>query len=154
MDPLKRRISNVVVRIWAGYRDSDYSLLLEWRVELCCLRYIGKELRDLPSGLPNNMIIFGFENGYYTAPDEDEATEHPHSQFIEPTATISGGTGVSRSYTYETVMRLNNLHECIADTKKSRDEIKHSIESAMNKDNAPMILVSNPEGTHRPIRQC
>ncbi|KAG0289437.1 hypothetical protein BGZ97_006465, partial [Linnemannia gamsii] len=140
LDPLKRRIGSVVVRIWAGYRDSEYFLLLEWKVELCCLRYIGKDLRDLPSGLPNNMILFGFESGYYTAADEDEPTDHPHTYALEPVATIPGGGGVSRSYTYETVMRLNNLHECIADTKKSRDEIKHSIESAMNKENAPMIL--------------
>ncbi|KAG9068828.1 hypothetical protein KI688_011114 [Linnemannia hyalina] len=141
LDPSKRRICSIVVRIWASYRDSDYCLLLEWKVELCCLRYIGKELRDLPSGLPNNMILFEFESGYYTAADEDEPTEHPHTHSLEPVATIpGGGGGVSRSYTYETVMRLNNLHECIADTKKSRDEIKHSIESAMNKENAPMIL--------------
>ncbi|KAF9912800.1 hypothetical protein EC991_008662 [Linnemannia zychae] len=139
LDPLKRRIGSVVIRIWAGYRDSEYFVLLEWRVELCCLRYIGKELRDLPSGLPNNMILFGFESGFYTAPDEDEPTEHPHNQSMEPIATIPGA-GVSRSYTYETVMRLNNLHECIADTKQSRDEIKHSIEAAMSKENAPMIL--------------
>lgn len=111
-------------------------------MELCCLRYIGKELRDLPSGLPNNIILFGFESGYYTAADEDEPTDHPHTHSLEPVATIpGGGGGVRRSYTYETVMRLNNLHECIADTKTSRDEIKHSIESAMNKENAPMILV-------------
>ncbi|KAF9154827.1 hypothetical protein BG015_011849 [Linnemannia schmuckeri] len=139
LDPSKRRIGSIVIRIWAGYRDSDYFLLLEWKVELCCLRYIGKELRDLPSGLPNNMILFGFESGYYTAADEDELMDHPHMHSLEPVATIPGG-GVSRSYTYETVMRLNNLHECIMDTKKSRDEIKHSIESAMNKENAPMIL--------------
>lgn len=142
LDPLKRRICSIVVRIWAGYHDSDYFLLLEWKVELCCLRYIGKDLRDLPSGLPNNMILFGFESGYYTAADEDEPTDHPHTHALEPVATIPGGGGVRHSYTYETVMRLNNLHECIADTKKSRDEIKHSIESAMNKENAPMILVS------------
>ncbi|KAK3847189.1 MAG: UV radiation resistance protein and autophagy-related subunit 14-domain-containing protein [Linnemannia gamsii] len=139
LDPLKRRIGSIIVRIWAGYRDSEYFVLLEWKVELCCLRYIGKELRDLPSGLPNNMILFGFESGYYTAPDEDEQTDHPHTQALEPVANIPGA-GVRRSYTYETVMRLNNLHECIADTKKSRDEIKHSIEAAMNKENAPMIL--------------
>ncbi|KAF9132095.1 hypothetical protein BGW39_000814 [Mortierella sp. 14UC] len=139
LDPSKRRIGSVVVRIWAGFRESDYFVLLEWKVELCCLRYIGKELRDLPSGLPNNMILFEFESGYYTAPDEDEPTDHPHTQSLEPIATIPGA-GMSRSYTYETVMRLNNLHECIADTKKSRDEIKHSIEAAMNRENAPMIL--------------
>ncbi|KAG0251299.1 hypothetical protein BG011_007720 [Mortierella polycephala] len=50
------------------------------------------------------------------------------------------GVGVRQSYTYESVMRLNNLHECIEDTKKSRDEIKHNIELTLTKENAPMIM--------------
>ncbi|KAF9925558.1 hypothetical protein FBU30_004671 [Linnemannia zychae] len=139
LNPSKRRMNSVVVRIWAGYQQSEYCLLLEWKVDLCCLRYIGKELRDLPSGLPNNMIIFVFESGFYTAPDDDEPTDHPHAPPMEPITSLSN-SGLTQSYTYETVMRLNNLHECIADTKKSRDEIKHSIETAMKKENAPMIL--------------
>ncbi|KAG0300608.1 hypothetical protein BGZ98_009048, partial [Dissophora globulifera] len=138
-DPVKRRSSNVVARIWAGQGGSDFFLLLEWRIDLCCLRYIGKELRDLPTSLPNNTILFGFENGFYTAPDDDEPLDHPHASIQEPIASTLGG-GVSPSYTYESVMRLNNLHECIADTKKSRDEIKHNIEVALKKDNAPMIM--------------
>ncbi|KAI8604472.1 UV radiation resistance protein and autophagy-related subunit 14-domain-containing protein [Dissophora ornata] len=139
MDPTARRSSNVVVRIWASHRGSDYFPLLEWRVDLCCLRFIGKELRDLPTSLPNNTIIFEFENGFYTAPDDDDMADHPHVPQLEPIATMLGG-GVSPSYTYESVMRLNNLHECIADTKKSRDEIKLNIEVALNKENAPMLM--------------
>ncbi|KAI7827051.1 UV radiation resistance protein and autophagy-related subunit 14-domain-containing protein [Gamsiella multidivaricata] len=138
-DQTKRRLSNVITRIWAGYSGSDYYLLLEWRVDLCCLRFIGRELRDLPTSLPNNTILYGFDNGFYTAPDDDDMVVHPHLSLTEPIATLPGG-GVSPSYTYESVMRLNNLHECIADTKKSRDEIKHNIELALNKENAPMIM--------------
>jgi len=114
--------------------------LLEWRVDLCCLRYIGKELRDLPTSLPNNMILFGFENGYYTAPDDDDMAEHPHLSLLEP-MTPGTSVGIIPSYTYDAVMRLNNLHECIADTRHSRDEIKHNLEAGLNKENAPMIMV-------------
>ncbi|KAF9394681.1 hypothetical protein CPC16_010596 [Podila verticillata] len=133
-----KRSNSVTVKIWAGLRGSEASLLLEWRVQLCCLRFIGKELRDIPAGLPNNTILFGFENGFYTAPDdEDMMDHHDHSNAQD---SIPPHTITSRSYTYESVMRLNNLHECIADTKKSRDEIKNNIEVALNKDNAPMIM--------------
>ncbi|KAG0232559.1 hypothetical protein BGX31_005110 [Mortierella sp. GBA43] len=140
-DLTKRRSSHVIVRIWAGHRGSDFYLLLEWRVDLCCLRYIGKELRDLPTSLPNNTILFGFENGFYTAPDDDDMADHPHTSLPEPISTAPGtAVGVVASYTYDAVMRLNNLHECIADTKQSRDDIKHDIETALNKENAPMIM--------------
>ncbi|KAG0016027.1 hypothetical protein BGZ82_001217 [Podila clonocystis] len=135
-----KRSNSVTVKIWAGLHGSETSLLLEWRVQLCCLRFIGKELRDIPAGLPNNTILFGFENGFYTAPDEEDMVDpHDHSNAQD---SIPPHSITSRSYTYESVMRLNNLHECIADTKKSRDEIKHNIEVALNKDNAPMIMGS------------
>ncbi|KAF9573631.1 hypothetical protein EC968_008268 [Mortierella alpina] len=139
MDSIARRSNSVIVRIWAGHDGSEYFNLLEWRVDLCCLRYIGKDLRDLPAGLPNNTILFGFESGFYTAPDEDDMLDHPHTTVQEPLASIPG-VNLKRSYTYECVMRLNNLHECIADTKESRNEIKRNIEAALVKENAPMIL--------------
>ncbi|KAF9435993.1 hypothetical protein BGZ76_005078 [Entomortierella beljakovae] len=137
-DPSKRRSSHVVIRIWGGLCESDYVVLLEWRIDLCCLRFIGKELQDLPTSLPNNTILFEFTNGFYTAPDEDDVSEHPHTS-LEPS---SGAIvyGAVPSYTYDSVMRLNNLHECIADTKRSRDEIKHNIELALNKESAPLIM--------------
>ncbi|KAK3817229.1 MAG: UV radiation resistance protein and autophagy-related subunit 14-domain-containing protein [Benniella sp.] len=140
-DLTRRRSNNVNVRIWAGHRGSDFFLLLEWRVDLCCLRYIGKELRDLPTSLPNNMILFGFENGYYTAPDDDDMAEHPHLSLLEPISMTPGTpVGIIPSYTYDAVMRLNNLHECIADTRHSRDEIKHNLEAGLNRENASMIM--------------
>ncbi|KAF9965032.1 hypothetical protein BGZ70_005524 [Mortierella alpina] len=139
VDLTARRSNSVIIRIWAGYRGSDHYNLLEWRVDLCCLQYIGKDLRDIPAGLPNNTILFGFESGFYTAPDEDDVLDHPHTTTQEPIASIPG-MSLKRSYTYECVMRLNNLHECIADTRESRNEIKRNIEGALVKENAPMIL--------------
>ncbi|KAG0001504.1 hypothetical protein BGZ79_004573 [Entomortierella chlamydospora] len=138
-DQSKRRSSNIVIRIWAGNGGSNYFVLLEWRLDLCCLRFIGKELQDLPTSLPNNTVLFRFPDGFYTAPDEEDTMEHPHTPLLGPASTVMG-FGVVPSYTYESVMRLNNLHECIADTKKSRDEIKHNIELALNKENAPLIM--------------
>jgi len=101
---------------------------------------VGKELRDIPVGLPNNTILVRFDNGFYAAPDEDGQTDHPHT-YVHALGVVSGSGGARRSYTYESATRLNNLHECIADTKKSRDEIKHNIDLALNKENAPLIMV-------------
>ncbi|KAF9897491.1 hypothetical protein BX616_005511, partial [Lobosporangium transversale] len=144
-DPAKRRSNNVTIRIWAGHCGSDFYPLLEWRVDLCCLRFIGKELRDLPTSLPNNTILFGFHDGFYTAPDEGDTVEHAFHASVtaEPTIVIlgSGSGGLVQSYSYDSVMRLNNLHECIADTKRSRDEVKHNIELALNKEDAPMTML-------------
>jgi hypothetical protein len=145
LDQTKRRSSNVTIRIWAGCKDSDFYLLLEWQLELCCLQFVGKELRDIPVGLPNNTILIRFDNGFYTAPDEDDVTtDHPHLSVNGITALRPGA---KKSYTYESATRLNNLHECIADTKKSRDEIKHNIDLALNKENAPLIMVRDTDQT-------
>ncbi|KAF9348014.1 hypothetical protein BGX34_002753 [Mortierella sp. NVP85] len=87
------------------------------------------------------MILFGFENGYYTAPDDDDMAEHPHPSLLEPISMTPGtSVGIIPSYTYDAVMKLNNLHECIADTRHSRDEIKQNLEAGLNKENAPMIM--------------
>lgn len=113
-------------------------------MDLCCLQFVGKGLRDIPVGLPNNTILIRFDDGFYTAPDEDDMSDHPH--------TLAGGYGAAlgprarQSYTYESATRLNNLHECIADTKKSRDEIKHNIDVALSKENAPLIMVNVRSG--------
>lgn len=109
-------------------------------MDLCCLQFVGKGLRDIPVGLPNNTILIRFDDGFYTAPDEDDVTDHPHASASGFGATM--GSRAKQSYTYESATRLNNLHECIADTKKSRDEIKHNIDLALSKENAPLIMVN------------
>ncbi|KAG0347943.1 hypothetical protein BG004_006506 [Podila humilis] len=138
------RSSSVTIKIWAGLRGSEATLLLEWKVQLCCLRFIGNDLRTIPSGLPNNTIIFGFENGFYTASDDEDVIDHTAHSGVQDSIPAPPNLA-RRSYTYESVMRLNNLHECVADTKKSRDEIKNNIDMALKKDNASIVMVFHPE---------
>ncbi|KAF9974808.1 hypothetical protein BGZ73_001712 [Actinomortierella ambigua] len=137
----RRRPGRLVIRIWACPQGSEYCPLLEWRMELCCLRYIGQELRNIPGSFPENTIIIGLEDGFYTAPDEDDMPEHPH---LPPPPIFDPHDRLQhigkRSYNYESVMRLNNLHECIVDTEKSRDEIKQNIEVTLVSANDQLLF--------------
>ncbi|TWW74103.1 UV radiation resistance-associated gene protein p63 [Takifugu flavidus] len=61
-DLLDTSASCFVVRIWGG-QEEQYTLLLEWKVNLDGLRYTGQQIR---SRNPNE-IIFGLNDGYYAA---------------------------------------------------------------------------------------
>ncbi|KAF9161732.1 hypothetical protein DFQ26_004198 [Actinomortierella ambigua] len=138
----RRRPGRLVIRIWACPQGSEFCLLLEWRMELCCLRYIGQELRDIPTSFPENTIIIGLEDGFYTAPDDDDMPEHPHlapPPVFDPLDRLQHAGKLS--YNYESVMRLNNLHECIVDTERSRDEIKQNIETSLSSANDQLLFV-------------
>ncbi|CAF91221.1 unnamed protein product, partial [Tetraodon nigroviridis] len=61
-DLLDTSASCFVVRIWGG-QEEQYTLLIEWKVNLDGLRYTGQQIR---SRNPNE-IIFGLNDGYYAA---------------------------------------------------------------------------------------
>ncbi|KAG0227444.1 hypothetical protein BGW42_002952 [Actinomortierella wolfii] len=142
MDKRRKWPGRLVIRMWTRSQEAtEFCPLLEWRMELCCLRYIGQELRDIPGSFPDNTIILGLEDGFYTAPDDDDMPEHPHlapPPIFDPLDRLQ--YSVKRSYNYESVMRLNNLHECIADTEESRDEIKQNIEASLKSANTQLLL--------------
>ncbi|KAG0231559.1 hypothetical protein BGW41_002162 [Actinomortierella wolfii] len=148
MDKRRKRPGRLVIRMWTRSQEAtEFCPLLEWRMELCCLRYIGQELRDIPGSFPDNTIILGLEDGFYTAPDDDDMPEHPHlapPPIFDPLDRLQ--YSVKRSYNYESVMRLNNLHECIADTEESRDEIKQNIEASLKSANTQLLLLLNSQG--------
>ncbi|CAG8497673.1 10442_t:CDS:2 [Cetraspora pellucida] len=45
-----------------------------------------------------------------------------------------------RSYTYDAVMRLNNIESCLIDMKKSRDEVITNIDQVLEREKTKLIL--------------
>uniref|UniRef100_A0A670Y6P8 UV radiation resistance associated n=1 Tax=Pseudonaja textilis TaxID=8673 RepID=A0A670Y6P8_PSETE len=61
-DRLDTSVSCFVVRIWGGKNDT-YQLLIEWKVNLDGLKYLGQQIHARSP----NEIIFGLNDGYYGA---------------------------------------------------------------------------------------
>ncbi|XP_032094368.1 UV radiation resistance-associated protein-like, partial [Thamnophis elegans] len=61
-DRLDTSVSCFVVRIWGGKNDT-YQLLIEWKVTLDGLKYLGQQIHARSP----NEIIFGLNDGYYGA---------------------------------------------------------------------------------------
>ncbi|OBS72439.1 hypothetical protein A6R68_12978, partial [Neotoma lepida] len=64
-DRLDTSVSCFVVKIWGGKEDA-YQLLIEWKVYLDGLKYLGQQIH----ARNQNEIIFGLNDGYYGAPFE------------------------------------------------------------------------------------
>ncbi|OWK17954.1 UVRAG, partial [Cervus elaphus hippelaphus] len=64
-DRLDTSVSCFVVKIWGGKEDV-YQLLIEWKVCLDGLKYLGQQIH----ARNQNEIIFGLNDGYYGAPFE------------------------------------------------------------------------------------
>uniref|UniRef100_A0A7N4NW67 UV radiation resistance associated n=1 Tax=Sarcophilus harrisii TaxID=9305 RepID=A0A7N4NW67_SARHA len=69
-DHLDTSVSCFVVRIWGGKKDL-FQLLIEWKVSLDGLKYMGQQIH----ARNQNEIIFGLNDGYYGAPFENKKKE-------------------------------------------------------------------------------
>ncbi|KAG9304787.1 hypothetical protein G9A89_016817 [Geosiphon pyriformis] len=59
---------------------------------------------------------------------------------MEETVSEAKSPRGKRSYTYDTLMRLNNVENCLIDTRKSRDTIMNNIEHLLKKENNKLCL--------------
>ncbi|KAI9004838.1 UV radiation resistance protein and autophagy-related subunit 14-domain-containing protein [Phycomyces nitens] len=135
--------------IRAGHKDRStdsaegFQLLLEWKVELNGLVYIGKTLQNVCVGYPENTLIFELDDGFYSAPDivsklnsSSKRTSVVEST-IEPdnsSVNTESSQTKKRSYTYTNIVRLCTLKECLFDTQKSTDEVRQAIGDILETD--------------------
>ncbi|XP_042685809.1 UV radiation resistance-associated protein-like isoform X3 [Centrocercus urophasianus] len=66
-DRLDTSVSCFVVRIWGGKKE-HFQLLIEWKVNLDGLKYLGQQIHARNP----NEIIFGLNDGYYGASYEQK----------------------------------------------------------------------------------
>ncbi|XP_010075727.1 PREDICTED: UV radiation resistance-associated gene protein-like, partial [Pterocles gutturalis] len=66
-DRLDTSVSCFVVRIWGGKKE-HFQLLIEWKVNLDGLKYLGQQIHARNP----NEIIFGLNDGYYGASFEQK----------------------------------------------------------------------------------
>ncbi|KAI8979721.1 UV radiation resistance protein and autophagy-related subunit 14-domain-containing protein [Mycotypha africana] len=122
-----------------------FQLLLEWQLDLNALSKIGNSNSDLHFSFPKNTLIFELDDGFYTAPviktlimNQSQRTSMLELDNLnQDNVSIRSGSSISRSkrsYTYNSLMKLNTLMECIFDTRKSADEIRESIQEILTEE--------------------
>ncbi|XP_003225478.1 UV radiation resistance-associated gene protein isoform X1 [Anolis carolinensis] len=121
-DRLDTSVSCFVVRIWGGKNDT-YQLLIEWKVNLDGLKYVGQQIR---AHSPNE-IIFGLNDGYYGASYEQKG----HSGTQKNNLLQVDQNCVRNSYDVFSLLRLHRAQCAIKQTQVTVQKIGREIEEKL-----------------------
>lgn len=139
--PLVSRKDTPTLKLWAKTEAmSEYVLLVELNLHLRSLQFLGKTLESFHQPLPANCILFHFPDGVYT-----NLTDLPP---VEPPLTGAGqranadGTTLPTS-SYDALMRLANLDECIQDALATRERLETQIGEILKKNESALATQSS-----------
>jgi hypothetical protein len=130
--PSVSRLEDLTIKLWAkNDGTTDYQYLVEMQLNLRSLQFIGKTIEGFPQPLPQNCILFHMKDGIYTS-FLDNFTGEPSVPVSAPARAMSM-TQVLPTSSYDALMRLSTLDECIQDALATRakleDEINDILES-------------------------
>jgi hypothetical protein len=130
--PSVSRLEDLLIKVWARRHGSEeYHYLVEMHLNLRSLQFIGKTIEGFPQPLPQNCILFHMKDGIYTT-FLDNFTGEPSVPISAPPRTMSMPQTLPTS-SYDALMRLSTLDECIQDALATRakleDEINHILET-------------------------
>ncbi|RPB25845.1 hypothetical protein L211DRAFT_821722 [Terfezia boudieri ATCC MYA-4762] len=125
-------LDSVTIRIWVNTTEGEnFKLLLDLEVALAALQFIGTQLDTFRQPLPQNCVIFSLTDGVYTLLTDipihvksSEAPKHEPKIHEELKETSS----------YESLMKLRTLEECIWDAELTRVKLSKSIEAILNRE--------------------
>lgn len=136
--PLVSRLDEVTVKVWArSGAMTGYVLLLEHTTNLRLLQYLGKSLDTFHHSLPANCLIFHFPEGVYanlpSVPTWTAPTPVTHTR-------LDGNAQFTSSY--DALMRLANLDDCIQDALITRQKLEAQMNAIIEKNRTSVDLVT------------
>ncbi|KAI5306942.1 hypothetical protein KEM56_006253 [Ascosphaera pollenicola] len=135
--PLVSRLDELTVKVWAKSGAMvDYVLLLEQTNNLRSLHYLGKSLDTFHHSLPTNSVIYHFSEGVYaTLPRVPTWTSPPPL----PDKKLEGVAQSTSSY--DALMRLANLDDCIQDALITREKLEAQMNAIIEQNRSSVDLV-------------
>ncbi|XP_039354699.1 UV radiation resistance-associated gene protein isoform X2 [Mauremys reevesii] len=121
-DRLDTSVSCFLVRIWGGKKEL-YQLLIEWKVSLDGLKYLGQQIHARNP----NEIIFGLNDGYYGASFEQK----DHSGTQKSSLLQVDQNCVRNSYDVFSLLRLHRAQCAIKQTQVTVQKIGREIEEKL-----------------------
>ncbi|KAG8530466.1 uncharacterized protein KY384_004969 [Bacidia gigantensis] len=129
------RREEITIRFWAktNATDSDV-LLIDLNVNLRSLYFIGKTvpenlaLESFSLPLPRNAVLFHLSDGIYTS-----FTDLPNDeQGGSPKASRKASQQVQSTSSFDALMRLSNIDNCIQDAISTRDRLMTQIDNILH----------------------
>lgn len=139
--PSVTRRDELTIKYWARTQNmEDYMLLIELRLHLRSLQFIGKTLESFHHPLPQNCIICHLPDGIYTnftdLPWDEPAlipanNSKPHLQGAQPTSS------------FDALMRLSNLDDCIQDGLSTREKLATQIKHLLSEQQQALETINS-----------
>ncbi|KAI9043420.1 putative UV radiation resistance protein (UVRAG) [Aspergillus affinis] len=148
--PLVSRSDQLTLKLWTKTTPmTEYFLLVELQLHLQSLQFLGKSLDNFHQPLPGNSILFHFADGVYTS-----LTDLPPVWASLPTKSIRPpeGAGLSTS-SYDALMRLANLDECIQDALLTREKLEAQISSILEEKQRAIDVVGEASRAREKLAQ-
>jgi hypothetical protein len=146
------RLDRLTVRVWAKSEAmSEWQYLLDYTVQLGSLQFIGKTLGSFRHPLPQNCILLHMTDGIYTTFTDLPANEGVRQEVLAAPREHPDGR-VLTSSSYDALMRLSTLDDCIQDALMTRDRIADEIESILEKSREAMSAVEQVPETEESLR--
>ncbi|XP_052014084.1 UV radiation resistance-associated gene protein isoform X2 [Apodemus sylvaticus] len=120
-DRLDTSVSCFVVKIWGG-KEEAFQLLIEWKVYLDGLKYLGQQIH----ARNQNEIIFGLNDGYYGAPFEHKGHPNAQKNLLQVDQNC-----VRNSYDVFSLLRLHRAQCAIKQTQVTVQRIGKEIEEKL-----------------------
>ena len=138
------RQNELTVKVWAKNESmQEYQFLIEWKIGLTYLQYVGKTLDSFDRSLPINCVVFHLSDGIYTDFTSFSQVELPVTLSTDPQK--SNSLRVTPTASYETLMRLSNLDDCIQDTLVAREQLMSEINEIL-RENEDSFAIENEVG--------
>ncbi|KAK5681782.1 hypothetical protein LTS10_006315 [Elasticomyces elasticus] len=129
------RSSSMILRIWVKsvkFGDEKWRHLMEMRVDLTALQYLGKSLEHNQTSLPPNAVILHTTNGVYTAFSSLSDYKPAVTATKAPSTRRTGSTNHARllpTSSFDALLRLAKLDDSIQDALATRNQIAAELET-------------------------
>ncbi|CAG8257844.1 unnamed protein product [Penicillium salamii] len=138
--PQVSRMDRLTIKIWSKTAEvPEHILLVEMQVHLRSLQFLGKTLESFHQPLPANSILFHFSDGVYS----NLMDLPPIETSLQATGQkVTAGGATLPSSSYDALMKLANLDECVQDALATREKLEAQISSILQQNECSLNTAS------------
>nr|XP_054771613.1 UV radiation resistance-associated gene protein-like [Lytechinus pictus] len=117
-------LSAFYVKVWGGH-DSDFKLIIEWKVDLKGLSFIGTKIHKDGMKYQPNSIIFGMFDGFYSSADNLQEYSRNKARFCKFLEVDQSSAVLT--YNSYSLARLHTTQRAIKQTEVTVGKVRTSI---------------------------